>query len=270
VDERTSLTEIATRMADTAATENRDLTEPERAEMTRMETRCAELDGQIANHNGQLESARAYASLVERIESNTAPRVPEQRSLGSARPVLETTSPGQAFVDSDEFRSYRGSGSSGRFQIADYIETRAPITTANLAIPHTIVAPVAPEYRPTLVDMVNHVRVSSGVVDWVVVGPDPTAAVVAEGAAKPEAAATFTPAAATGHPGARHRHAPSLDDASCIGPCWKGSCAADSSRKSTRTWPLIRRCHTRRQRGSFKAIRIGVAHEAWATHPTRS
>jgi HK97 family phage major capsid protein len=46
------------------------------------------------------------------------------------------------------------------------------------------------------VDLVNHVRVSSGVVDWVVVGPDPTAAVVAEGAAKPEATATFTPATA--------------------------------------------------------------------------
>ena len=39
--------------------------------------------------------------------------------------------------------------------------------------------------------------VSSGVVDWVEVGGDPVAAVVAEGAAKPEAAFTLTPQTAS-------------------------------------------------------------------------
>lgn len=192
VDERTSLTEIATRMADAAADENRDLTEPERAEMTRMETRCAELDGQISQHNGQLESARAYATLVERIDANPA-RVPEQRA--SAR-APESTTWGQAFTESDAFRNYRGHGSSERYEIADYLDTRAAITTASLAIPHYIHTPVEQTYTPILIPLVSTVRVSAGVVDYVVIGPDPTAAVVVEGAAKPEAAVTFTPATA--------------------------------------------------------------------------
>lgn len=192
VDERTSLTEIATRMADTAATEDRDLTEPERAELTRMETRCAELDRQIGDHNGQLESARAYAALVERIDA-APPRVPEQRSVGGGRQVMESTAP-ELFVESDEFRSYPGHGTSGRFGMEGYLEFRAAITTANLAIPHYIHTPVEQTFTAVLAPLVNHVRVSSGVVDWVVIGADPTAAVVAEGSAKPEAAATFTPA----------------------------------------------------------------------------
>lgn len=198
VDERTSLTEIATRMADTAATENRDLNESERAEMVRMETRCAELDGQISQHNGQVESARAYATLVERIEQNSAAptntngRIPEQR--GPNGRVVETTAPAQAFVESAEFRSYVGHGTSGRVGLDNYLEFRAPITTANLAIPHYVSTPVEQTFTPVLAPLVNVVRVSSGVVDWVVIGADPTAAVVAEGSAKPEAAATFTPA----------------------------------------------------------------------------
>jgi HK97 family phage major capsid protein len=196
VDERTSLTEIATRMADTAADENRDLTEPERAELVRMETRCAELDTQIGQHNGQVESARAYASLVERIEGNTAPRVPSQRDIGSAGRQMETTSPEQAFVESDAFRSYAGHGTSGRVPIDNYLEFRAAITTANLAIPHYVHTPVEQTFSPQIAPLVNVVRVSSGVVDWTVIGADPTAAVVAEGTAKPEATATFTPATA--------------------------------------------------------------------------
>lgn len=195
VDERTSLTDIATRMADSAAAEDRELNEAERAEMTRMETRCAELDSQITQHNGQLESARAYATLVERIEANGGGgHVPEQRQ--PSRGIIESTSPGQAFVESEQFRTYAGHGQSGRVSIADYLETRAVIKTTDLAIPAQVIAPIEPQYRPTLVNVVNVMRVSSGVVNWVVVGPDPTAAVVAEGAAKPEAAATFTPATA--------------------------------------------------------------------------
>ena len=43
-----------------------------------------------------------------------------------------------------------------------------------------------------LLEVCGRVTVSSGVVDWVEVGADPVAAVVAEGAAKPEAAFTMT------------------------------------------------------------------------------
>lgn len=194
VDERTSLTEIQTRMADEAAAADKDLTEQQRAEISRMQTRCAELDTQIGEHNAQVESQRSYADLMAAIAKNGEQRQPEQQS-GRRAPV-ETTGIGKAFVESEQFRSYTGHGASARYQIEDYLETRAVIMTSGLSIPPMVLPPVEQQYQPTLVQLVNHVRVSSGTVSWVVVGPDPVAAVVAEGAPKPEAAATFTPATA--------------------------------------------------------------------------
>jgi HK97 family phage major capsid protein len=192
VDERTNLTEIQTRMADSAATEDRDLTDTERAEISNMQARCAELDKQIGEHNGQLESQRSYADLMAAIAKQGEQRTPEQ----SGRRPVETTSLGRSWVESEQFRSYSGHGSSARYQIEGYLETRAAITTANLSIPAHVLPPIEQQYQPQLVQLVNQVRVGSGTVSWVVVGPDPVAAVVAEGAVKPEAAATFTPASA--------------------------------------------------------------------------
>jgi HK97 family phage major capsid protein len=77
-----------------------------------------------------------------------------------------------------------------------YLEQRAPIMTADLSIPHFIAPPIEQQYASILVQLCNTMRVSSGVVDWVEIGPDPAAGVVAEGAAKPEAAITFTPKSA--------------------------------------------------------------------------
>jgi HK97 family phage major capsid protein len=195
VAERTSLTEIMTRMADKAVENNEDLAEAERAEISRMQTRCAELDTQIGEHNAQLESARAYATLMERVEAqrDTAGRPPERRGGGP----VESTSFSQAWVDSEQFRAYSGHGTSGRFQIANYLETRAAITTASLPIPHVIAPPVEQQYRSLLVSMVNTMRVSGNTVDWVEIGPDPTAVVTAEGSAKTEATVTFTPKTAS-------------------------------------------------------------------------
>ena len=100
---------------------------------------------------------------------------------------------GQAFIDSEEFRSYTGHGQSGRFEIEGYLETRAAITTASLAIPHFVIQPIETTFRSQLLEVVGKVTVSAGVVDWVEIGADPVAAVVAEGSAKPEATFTMTP-----------------------------------------------------------------------------
>ena len=107
--------------------------------------------------------------------------------------LVETTSWGQSFVDSEQFRTYNGVGSSGRYALEGYLEQRAAITTASLAIPHFVLAPVEQMFRSALLEVVGRVTVSAGVVDWVEVGGDPVAAVVAEGAAKPEATFTMTP-----------------------------------------------------------------------------
>jgi HK97 family phage major capsid protein len=198
VDERMTLTELATRAADKAATEDRDVTDTEKQSLTEWETRCKEIDSQLTQYNAQAESARAFADLTSKLETS---REQPSSGLDTRRPggQIETTSWGRAFVESEQFRNYTGHGQSARFEGAGYLDLseRAAITTANLAIPHFVLPPV--EYRTSapLLEVCGHVTVSSGVVDWVEVGGDPLAAVVAEGAVKPEAAFTVTPKTAT-------------------------------------------------------------------------
>ena len=96
-----------------------------------------------------------------------------------------------------QFRAYNGHGQSGRVELEGFLELRAAITTANLYIPHFVLPPVEYQTTAPLLEVVGRVMVSSGVVDWVEIGGDPTAAVVPEGTAKPEAAFTVTPKTAT-------------------------------------------------------------------------
>jgi HK97 family phage major capsid protein len=194
VDERTSLTETMCRSADQWAAEERDPTEAESSAMVGMQTRCAEIDRLLEQHNAQAESMRAFAELQQRLEvsrdhGHTATRAP--------LPAVERTTWGQAFIESDQYRSYSGVGQSGRFPIEGYLDLRAPITTAQLDIPpFQWTPPQAAPPRSPLLELCSRVTVSSGVVDWVQVGPDPVAAVVAEAALKPEAAITLTPQSA--------------------------------------------------------------------------
>ena len=86
-----------------------------------------------------------------------------------------------------------GTASPAGVELEGFLELRARSRPANLYIPHFVLPPV--EYTTTapLLEVVGHVMVSTGVVDWVEVGGDPIAAVVPEGTAKPEAAFTVTP-----------------------------------------------------------------------------
>lgn len=197
--ERTSLTETATRTADTAAGENRDLNDVEAASLANIQARCAEIDAQLGTYNDQLESTRSYAGLLNRIEANSEERAPANgNGHRSTVPVVpESTGWGDTFVTSDQFRTYTGYGQSSPFELADFLETRAAITTTSLAIPHFTVSPVEQVFRPSILNVVDRVTVSAGIIDWVEIGADPVAAVVAEGAAKPEAAVTLTPKSAT-------------------------------------------------------------------------
>ena len=195
VDERITLTELTTRTADKAATEDRELTDSEKTQMRDAEVRCAEIDPQIKNYNEQLASARAFADLTSKLETS---REPEQRS-GRRAQAVETTSFGDAFVESEQFRSYTGRGQSGVIELTYFMphQQRAAIKTTDLAIPPYVLAPrVHDVIMPPLLNVVDVVGVSSGVVEWVVVDGDPKAQVVGEGLAKPEAALTFTPVSA--------------------------------------------------------------------------
>lgn len=192
--ERTSLTETATRTADTAANENRDLNDVEAASLANIATRCTEIDQQLAQYNEQLESTRAYSTLLDRIEaSSTDERTPARNGSSSTPAGIETTSWGETFIASDAFRAYSGHGQSAIVEVGSFLEMRAAITTAQLPVPHFVWAPVEYQTRAPLLEVCGHVTVSAGVVDWVEIGGDPVAAVVAEGAAKPEAAIAATP-----------------------------------------------------------------------------
>jgi HK97 family phage major capsid protein len=190
VDERTALTETMSRTMDAAAAEERDLNEAEETAVVGMQTRCAAIDQQLETHNSQAESARRFAGLVGGMETSREPQPPESR-----RPAqLARTTMGQRFVESEEFRSYTGHGQSGRFPIEGFLEVRAAITTDDLNIPHYQWAPKELEpFRSPLLELCGRVAVSTGVVDWVEIGPDPVAGMVAEGAPKPEATIAMTP-----------------------------------------------------------------------------
>jgi HK97 family phage major capsid protein len=192
VDERTSLTEVATRMADTAGTENRDLTDTERSQLAEMQQRCASLDDQIRTYNEQAESSRAYAGMIARMADGADGPAPGAQIQTRQAGELERL---EAFLEGDEFRSYGGRGTSPIHELHGYLnlETRAPIMTSQLSIQPYIWPTKDHVERYPLLDLANHVTVSSGTVEWTTIGPTPVAAVVAEGALKPEAALVLTP-----------------------------------------------------------------------------
>ena len=195
LDERTSLTGVMTGLRDRAASEERDITEPERSEITRLQERCVEIDGLLSEHASQAESARAFASLAARIDA--AREDPAEHRGPGRRESTGLVAAGQLVVDSQEFRSYGGRGRMDAVEVTDYLplEERALITTASLGgtIQPFVWTNEPPVLRTPLVDAVSVVRVSSGAVEWVETGPDPVAAVVPEGTDKPEAIITMTP-----------------------------------------------------------------------------
>jgi HK97 family phage major capsid protein len=196
VDERITLTELATRTADKAATEDRDLTDSERSQIRDAESRCAEIDPQIQSYNDQLASARAFADLTSKLESTRDAGGESRRPAGRQ---IEQTSFGQAVVESEQFRSYTGRGQSSVIELTDFMphQQRAAIMTTDLAIPNYVLPPRVQDITiPPMLQVVDVVGVSAGTVEWVTVTGDPQAQVVAEGAAKPEATLTFTPTSA--------------------------------------------------------------------------
>ena len=199
LDERVSATGVITSLTERAASDNRDLTEMERSEIARLQERCIQLDGLLAEHEAQASSARAFAELQARIESNrerTSDGVTRQTAPGRAP---EQRSAGQLVTESTQYQNYGGRGQMAPVEVTDFLsfEQRAVILSTALAIQPFVWSNDIRQPPMPLLDVVNHVRVSSGVVEWVESGADPVAATVAEGSAKPEATLTFTPKTAT-------------------------------------------------------------------------
>jgi len=195
-DERVRLTERMSQIGETAAHEDRETTQAEKEELGRIETRIAELDPELERWNSDAESTRAFASLTQRLDQHRESGIEARRPAGQQ---IERTSFGQTFVESEQFRSYTGRGQSGVIELTDFMphQQRAAIMTSDLAIPSYVLPPRIQDITiPPMLQVVDVVGVSSGVVEWVAVSGDPQAQVVAEGAAKPEAVLTFTPVSA--------------------------------------------------------------------------
>ncbi|HSS09733.1 MAG TPA: phage major capsid protein [Acidimicrobiales bacterium] len=193
VDERDHLTEMAHSTAERAASEERDLTDTERASIKSWQERCAAIDVQLEEHKATIESQRSWSALRAKLDEPDPPATSNPRRNGSTS-LPEVRSWGGAFTDSEEFRSYGGRGSSGQVQMPFGLFERAaadPIALAdygNLVSPFRWEPPV-PTFRNPLLEVIGRQPVSVGSVEYFYFKPHPPseAEVVAEGDEKPPA-----------------------------------------------------------------------------------
>lgn len=196
VDERNALTGLMTQLADTAADEDRDLTEPEQERMRGWQTRCAVIDSEAAEQNGYLESQRAWAKLQEQLKSaqpDPAP-VSQQRS-GGAHISTPESGWGEQFTRSAAFANYPGHGMGQRVELAGIfdIDQRAAIDSTWMQVPPYQHTPQLWKMTTPLLDAISREKVSTGAIEWYTFpGSYPLAQVVAEGQLKPEANLTPT------------------------------------------------------------------------------
>jgi len=144
-------------------------------EMQAWETRRAESD--------------KIGDALSRIERRQ--KTDEQKTL--TRAINQSL--GEQFLRSEIFQGYHGHGTSGRYTVGEDLHTRAVIDT--ITDPGQLFIETDKSFtqkRPVvstpLLNLVNSVQVSSGNVEYISYGPTPVAAVVAEGALKPEATLT--------------------------------------------------------------------------------
>lgn len=192
-DERDSLTQTATQLAERAAAEERDLTPTEATSLREMQERCAAIDSQLTEYNAQAESARAYARLREEIDQPDDEPIHRRQS----QQPQDATGWGDLFVQSDAFQQYPGAGTSRRVEVPFDLEQRAAIMLGTLpagSLPPYTYTPASYSYPSPLLEVVGKVTTSANAVQWVNWTPNPQAAasVVAEGELKPEA--NMTPA----------------------------------------------------------------------------
>jgi HK97 family phage major capsid protein len=195
-EERAGHVEFVDTTLSRANDDGRDMVPAELANLSTARERIAEIDAQM----GPLvafEEARASAVRIDNL--TTATHVPEPRAFTNPRGgLIVPESFGGLVTASDEFRSWQ-SGAPARLTIDRApSEVRATLTTGTLPgsayvpAPMKWAAPAAAVSTP-LLDSITHVPVVGGSVDIVSYGNAAIgAAVVAEGAAKPEATTTAT------------------------------------------------------------------------------
>jgi hypothetical protein len=206
VDERNSLTGLIQQLNDKAVSEDRQLSDAEAERQRGWQERCAELDPLIGEQNDYLSQQRAWAKLQDDLSKNDANELQPVNRSGMST-ALATRQPGgalvrqggwgEAFTSSPVLQNYDGHGTSGVVVVGSVLDERAPIDTSFIDTPPSIFAATPWKMTTPLLDAIGRESVTSGNVEWVIwPGTYPLAAVVAEGALKPEA--TFAPTVRSG------------------------------------------------------------------------
>jgi hypothetical protein len=209
--ERAGLSDAATGIYDTAARENRDVTTDEQAQLDAWETRSRALDSEIGRLETAARGAQRFQQIAGRVDDldETEERTAARRRE-TERVEVHERSAGEQFVESPEFREYRGRGTMGAVELPNFLgfdrrpalESRAaedPITTATLSMDrYHWAGPAGPSIVTPLLSVIGREPVTSGAVDYTVWGPAPVAGgPIAEGAPKPAADLVPTPASGT-------------------------------------------------------------------------
>ena len=198
VDERTTLSEQQCRMAELASAEERDFNEGESAALAGIETRCHE--------HRQAAPAVQRASRVDAGVRRPADEAGDDAGADGHHQRCRVPPPGRPARTDDVGPGVRRVRAVPHLQRARPVRpVRARELPGSAGTDHDS-EPVRPPLRAptrrvhdqgtTARDRRPRHGLVSGVVDWVEVGGDPTAAVVPEGTAKPEAAFTVTPRSA--------------------------------------------------------------------------
>lgn len=185
VEERETLAAALEGFTSKAAQESRDLNDAELAEVTKINTRAAEIDHALEIFGQSQENNARYADLMGRIQKRAAAKT-------EAAP-MESRSWGRSFTESGEFRSYNGRGTSGVIEVPFSLEQRAAITTSDLALPNNVYVPIQEREMFPLLSVVGKETVNSGAVEWIEMSSASAAVEVDEGELKPEASITLTP-----------------------------------------------------------------------------
>jgi HK97 family phage major capsid protein len=164
---------------------------PEDKTYVELRTRATELDARIASL-AELMEQRAAADALDGKLAKAAQRR-EQRPDEPSRQPQTRESWGEAFVRSDEFRNYRGRGTSGQLEL-DCVETRAlPTGMSDLIAagltPTKYAVDLTPPQAPTpLMDNITQISVSGNAIEYISWSKKAGgAAKVAEKAPKPSA-----------------------------------------------------------------------------------
>ena len=191
--DRTEQVAFVEQLCGAAEADSRDLVPAEQESIDRARARVVELDEQIRGISQFLATQASGDAAARAARDGGHPRDTPPGILVDGHRTL-----GELFVDSEEYRAYRGRGQSGTVAARMPLNARATITTGTspgsvFVQPDRSFNPAIPAYQTPLLDLINKIQVDSGSVEYVTYpAAAPLAAVVPEGTAKPEATLTAT------------------------------------------------------------------------------